>query len=575
MRKLSIIIIIALALQLCLPVFADGLKIGTDIGDVLSTDIVAQIDGYEIPSCNVDNSMAIRAADLKYYGFDVYWDAANRAVIINRNYDKVISPLKKEANGTGVIGEKIGDVLYTDIKTYLDGELVQSFNMNGSTLIYFRELKRFGDLEWNAEKRMASLKLNQLIGIEIEIKDPVLEKAIRDELGIREGIITTEDAENLHLLNIYDENIESLEGIENFVNLSMLTISKGNVSDLSPLSTLVQMSSISIWNNNIVDITPLKNMSKLQILHLYGNKVKDITPLKNLLKLKQLGLGANNIDDIKAISGLKMLEYLNLEGNAISDITVVKNMSQLRYLGINGNKVRDISVLKGLKKLEYLDIGYNMIKDISAVEYLTELNHLYAEDNPILDAKPLESLSKLESLGIYETDEIDKAIAISDKLKEILSTVIRSGMSDYEKELALHDYIVNNTRYDYQNYLDGTIPDDSYWPYGILINNTGVCNGYAYTMKLLLNLVDIECMVISGEANGGGHAWNIVKLGNEYYHLDVTWNDPVNWYYYGGDILSYDYFNITDEQMAKDHTWNKSLYPECNGVLYRYQGSLR
>lgn len=147
----------------------------------------------------------------------------------------------------------------------------------------------------------------------------------------------------------------------------------------------------------------------------------------------------------------------------------------------------------------------------------------------------------------------------------IINTTITPRMDDYQKEIALHDYIINHARYDELNYRRNTIPDESYTPYGILIKGTGVCAGYAYTMKYLCDKVGIECIVVSGKGDGGDHAWNIVKIGGEYYHVDVTWDDPM-----GKDRLSYNYFNLNDEMIAVNHSWDPSLYPKCSATEYNY-----
>lgn len=103
--------------------------------------------------------------------------------------------------------------------------------------------------------------------------------------------------------------------------------------------------------------------------------------------------------------------------------------------------------------------------------------------------------------------------------------VVTEDMSDLEKAVALHEYLVVNTAYDYQNLLDNTLPETVYTAYGILVNHTGVCQGYALTYKYLLNTLGIECyMVSSANIN---HAWNMIVLDGKYYQVDTTWDDPV------------------------------------------------
>lgn len=161
----------------------------------------------------------------------------------------------------------------------------------------------------------------------------------------------------------------------------------------------------------------------------------------------------------------------------------------------------------------------------------------------------------------------DEDISVVNKIENIISLVIKDNMTDYDKELAIHDYLVLNFKYDYDNYVKGTLPSEAYTPYGLLINGTGVCQAYADAAKLLLNAINIECEVVTGTADGIAHAWNVVKLDNEYYMLDVTWDDPVP---DNPGQVSYSYFNVTADQLSQDHIWESSNWPIANGIKYNY-----
>ena len=71
-------------------------------------------------------------------------------------------------------------------------------------------------------------------------------------------------------------------------------------------------------------------------------------------------------------------------------------------------------------------------------------------------------------------------------------------MTEFEKELAIHDYIVNNCRYDIENLKEGTTPPEDYTAYGVLVNGMAVCEGYAKAMKLMLDRVNIPSLVVAG-----------------------------------------------------------------------------
>ncbi len=114
--------------------------------------------------------------------------------------------------------------------------------------------------------------------------------------------------------------------------------------------------------------------------------------------------------------------------------------------------------------------------------------------------------------------------AFQNMLNNALGT-INSGMSEMEKAITLHDYIVLNCEYDYSNLQAGTLPKEVYTAYGVLVDRKAVCQGYALAYKLLLNKAGIECYMVSSDAMN--HAWNLIKLDGQYYQVDTTWDDPI------------------------------------------------
>lgn len=161
----------------------------------------------------------------------------------------------------------------------------------------------------------------------------------------------------------------------------------------------------------------------------------------------------------------------------------------------------------------------------------------------------------------------DEDKVVTEKIHQIIAQVITDGMTDNEKELALHDYLVLNSKYDTLNYQQNTLADEAYTPYGLLVNGTGVCQAYAETFNLLLTAVGIDSEVVTGTADGEDHAWNIVKLEDQFYMVDVTWDDPVP---DEEGKVSYNYFNLTGSQLAIDHKWDQSRWPTASGTKYNY-----
>lgn len=158
-----------------------------------------------------------------------------------------------------------------------------------------------------------------------------------------------------------------------------------------------------------------------------------------------------------------------------------------------------------------------------------------------------------------------KAKQLYEALRQILDSQISSSMSDYEKELALHDYLVTHCKY--SDVVIQSAESDIYRAYGALVNGDAVCNGYAEALQLLFMCAGLKSQFVIGTADGVDHAWNLVELDGKWYHLDATWDDPMP---DQGENTLHPYFNVTDEIMAESHEWNKEEYPEAVDLDYNY-----
>ncbi|MDO4805332.1 MAG: transglutaminase domain-containing protein, partial [Lachnospiraceae bacterium] len=131
------------------------------------------------------------------------------------------------------------------------------------------------------------------------------------------------------------------------------------------------------------------------------------------------------------------------------------------------------------------------------------------------------------ALDYYSTAEQEQAV--TERLAEVMDELDLAGKSDYEKVKAIHDFICRNNSYDY-----GHFGDESYVTqfsaYGALIDGASVCQGYANLFYRMCLMAGVDARIVGGTAgNGEGsgpHAWNIVKIGDKYYFVDVTWDDP-------------------------------------------------
>lgn len=159
---------------------------------------------------------------------------------------------------------------------------------------------------------------------------------------------------------------------------------------------------------------------------------------------------------------------------------------------------------------------------------------------------------------------------IYNEAEKVLRKVLRDGMSDYEKEKAVYEWVVNNVNYDWthQDVMKKT-PRESFTPYGGLVNHTAVCLGYAATFQLLCDLTGVECITVVGAAFSSqeDHGWNMVRLNGKWYCLDATWdaNYRESGRRRGQEYWSY--FNVTSDYMADtDHQWDYANTPEATAA---------
>ena len=157
----------------------------------------------------------------------------------------------------------------------------------------------------------------------------------------------------------------------------------------------------------------------------------------------------------------------------------------------------------------------------------------------------------------YNKSEIKE---IDEKLDYIIESVVKDNDTDKEKIKAIHDYIINNTKYDKDRSDNNVDKYKSDTAYGALIQGYSICGGYADSVKLLLDHYIIPNFKVSSE----NHIWNVVKLNDKWLHLDLTWDDPVT--NTGENVLEYNYFLITNEELEKleqeQHKYDLDVYKE-------------
>lgn len=172
---------------------------------------------------------------------------------------------------------------------------------------------------------------------------------------------------------------------------------------------------------------------------------------------------------------------------------------------------------------------------------------VYGERNPKV-------VLKLE-YGVQDKSRLTKdSVQVDKMINNTISSQITSKMTEVEREWKLVDYLARKITY-------GTNKAKTeHMMSGALIDTVAVCDGYAKSLMYFLNSVGIPTQIVEGMADGIPHAWNLVKLGGNYYHVDLTWGDQdsnhIGQYY--------NYVNEKDSYMELSHIWDKTKYPKAN-----------
>lgn len=143
------------------------------------------------------------------------------------------------------------------------------------------------------------------------------------------------------------------------------------------------------------------------------------------------------------------------------------------------------------------------------------------------------------------------------------------GADDYETVRAVYEDLILSTDYSMDS------PDNQNIC-SVFLDRKSVCNGYAKAAQYLLNDLGIPCIIVNGNASGNAHAWNIVEIDGQYYHMDVTWGDPS---YYSKDAqekagapdIDYSYLCVTTAEIGKNHSVDVQFaFPECTAMENNY-----
>lgn len=229
--------------------------------------------------------------------------------------------------------------------------------------------------------------------------------------------------------------------------------------------------------------------------------------------------------------------------------------------------------------LPILPVKYCYVDDVAATKYTSGTYKGYLKSVKI--SYYVDSKSAADKM----VNELESAV------KKVLKGV-KSSMSDYEKILYLHDWLIKNATPDQHNYADTYTDDDgktittewngkwgkSIWPntaYGAIVDGHTTCIGYAKALFYLLGEAGFDCTFAVGVGTSARHIWVKVKCDGKWYNIDPTWNDPC------GDTqnddpnyVCYDFFLVTDDFMARTRSevFDMRFFadPSCTATKYNW-----
>ena len=215
----------------------------------------------------------------------------------------------------------------------------------------------------------------------------------------------------------------------------------------------------------------------------------------------------------------------------------------------------DDEYINCLSDVERIATDYNVLSNINnLVHPYNSYERVYVATNNLgkVDIK----VDKL-----YSDIEIQE---INNTIEAIKNNILSPNMTSRDKIRIFHDYIINNTVYDSEradeinNYANTNNRNNSHKANGVLNNHIALCSGYTDLMAIFLSNIGVPNYKISTN----NHIWNAVYLDNKWYHLDLTWDDPVT--NTGENVLIHDYFLITTEELERldktEHTYDKTVY---------------
>lgn len=243
---------------------------------------------------------------------------------------------------------------------------------------------------------------------------------------------------------------------------------------------------------------------------------------------------------------------------------------------INGLRERREKIEVGDYQLKGNDIFtyyYQILNNYPEFFYVaSRLSYMQSNDGVVIAILPSYAMDEQETKKIK--GEMDAAATKA-------TALITDDMEDYEKALIVHDWLAVYCEYDYERYLTNSIPNVSHTAYGALVEKLAVCDGYSKAFQYIMqNKLGIPCYLTSSSTIN--HAWNIILIDGQYYHIDVTWDDPVrdqigrvghdNFLRSDAGITETKHTGWDSTLKAEDDSYKDALWAQSSGSIIYHDG---
>lgn len=242
--------------------------------------------------------------------------------------------------------------------------------------------------------------------------------------------------------------------------------------------------------------------------------------------------------------------YLFVQNIDSKDVNNYQDLLNIFYTVINSG---DDGYIFNCNYEKCLDDVDNLISDNITISEINNFVHPFNSFSTI----NIDILSNNKvSINIKRNYNENKIEFVKTYINQFISDNINDNMSDIDKIKAFHDFIINSTVY------DENLVNSNYTAYDLIITGKSICGGYSDVLAIYLNMLGIQNYKIASD----NHIWNLVKINDKWYHIDMTWDDPVS--NDGKQYLLHNFFMITTNELFKldniEHNYNKNIYLEAN-----------